>query len=344
MRVFEGFQKGINLGGWISQCVSRDKQHFDTFITESDIRTIAGWHLDHVRVPVDYDVIREEDGTWKEDGLAYIDSCIQWCKNAGINMILDLHKTKGYMFDANEVEDAGRFFQDVELQNYFVDTWKFFAKRYGKESDMLAFELLNEITAPEFGSAWNTIALRAIAEIRKDAPDSYIIVGGTNYNSVTKVSGLFAPTDDKIVYNFHCYEPIVFTHQKAYWVEGMPDDFEMCYPATVEEFRKAGERISQAMMGAVYEDVMDADTTDLFEPLFQDAVATAEKRNVALYCGEYGVIDRAPVADTLAWIKDIHRAFEKYHIGRALWNYKDKDFGLVDEHYRTIQQEMIENL
>ena len=37
MRVFEGFQKGVNLGGWISQCVSHEKEHFDTFITKSDI-------------------------------------------------------------------------------------------------------------------------------------------------------------------------------------------------------------------------------------------------------------------------------------------------------------------
>ena len=33
MRIFENFQKGVNLGGWISQFDKYDTEHFDTFIT-----------------------------------------------------------------------------------------------------------------------------------------------------------------------------------------------------------------------------------------------------------------------------------------------------------------------
>ena len=40
MRRFEGYQKGINLGGWLSQCVSYSKEHFDGFITKKDIENI----------------------------------------------------------------------------------------------------------------------------------------------------------------------------------------------------------------------------------------------------------------------------------------------------------------
>jgi hypothetical protein len=344
MRVFEGFQKGINLGGWISQCVSMEEEHFRTFITEDDIKQIAGWKLDHVRVPVDYNIIITDDGHWKEEGLSLIDSCIEWCKKAGINMILDLHKTKGYMFDSNEVENADRFFKDEELQDFFVGIWKFFAKRYACHSDILAFELLNEITNPDFGEAWNRIALRAIKEIRKDAPDNYIIIGGTNYNSVTRVPELPEPVDDKIVYNFHCYEPLVFTHQKASWVEGMTKDFEMKYPATVEEMREAAKILPPAVCGAINESCIDGHSDDFFDAFFAAAVETADRRNVPLYCGEYGVIDQAPVEDSLAWIKTIHQTFEKYHIGRALWTYKNRDFGLLDAHYDPIRKDMIENL
>ena len=32
MKRFEGFEHGVNLGGWLSQCVSYEKEHFDTFI------------------------------------------------------------------------------------------------------------------------------------------------------------------------------------------------------------------------------------------------------------------------------------------------------------------------
>ena len=50
MRRFEGFQKGVNLGGWISQFDRYDTAHFDTFIREEDIRNIASLGFDHVRV------------------------------------------------------------------------------------------------------------------------------------------------------------------------------------------------------------------------------------------------------------------------------------------------------
>ena len=43
MRTFEGYQKGMNLGGWISQCRVYETQHYDSFIKEEDIKEIASW-------------------------------------------------------------------------------------------------------------------------------------------------------------------------------------------------------------------------------------------------------------------------------------------------------------
>ena len=91
MRTLDGFKKGVNLGGWLSQG-PLDKEHLDTFITEKDIARIASWGLDHVRLPIDYDNFENEDGTDKEGGYAYIDSCIEWCRKYNLNMVLDLHK------------------------------------------------------------------------------------------------------------------------------------------------------------------------------------------------------------------------------------------------------------
>jgi len=77
------FKAGINLGGWISQYQVFSKEHFDTFITEKDIETIAEAGFDHVRLPFDYPIIESDDnvGEYKEDGLSYIDRCLEWCKN-----------------------------------------------------------------------------------------------------------------------------------------------------------------------------------------------------------------------------------------------------------------------
>ena len=59
MKSFKGFQKGVNLGGWISQFKEYDLNHFSSFITEKDISDIASLGFDHVRVPVDYNVLED---------------------------------------------------------------------------------------------------------------------------------------------------------------------------------------------------------------------------------------------------------------------------------------------
>lgn len=341
MRVFEGYQKGVNLGGWISQCNRYEKDYYETFIVEKDIETIAGWGLDHVRVPVDYQVVADEEGNYIEDGFGYISHCIEWCQKYNLNMILDLHKTAGYAFDEREGEDPDIFFRDEKLQQRFIRLWQEFAKRFGKFHDMLAFELLNEVVNPDVLKVWNAIAKRTVSAIREIAPDNYILIGGCLYNNVVSVPLLDEPYDDKIVYNFHCYDPMIFTHQKAYWVKGMTKDFDMSYPATLEEYRKKSSGFNKMAMGAIYAEGVKEMGTGMFEALFAEAIQTAEERNVPLYCGEYGVIDQAPLEDTVRWYQDIHEVFVKYGIGRAAWNYKDKDFGLVDPHYEEIRDQLI---
>ena len=42
-------ERGINLGGYLSQCV-HNTEHYDAFIQEEDIRKIASMGFDHVRL------------------------------------------------------------------------------------------------------------------------------------------------------------------------------------------------------------------------------------------------------------------------------------------------------
>ena len=62
MRIFTGYQHGVNLGGWLSQCDETTQEHFETYITDADIKWISGMGLDHVRLPVDYSQIEDESG------------------------------------------------------------------------------------------------------------------------------------------------------------------------------------------------------------------------------------------------------------------------------------------
>ena len=236
MREMKGFERGVNLGGWLSQCVALTEEHFDGFITEADIRRIAGMGLDHVRLPVDYDRIEDEAGAPIEAGLRRVDACVAWCEAAGLNVLLDLHKTYGYTFDPLDLDaDREIFFSDPALQARFIALWRRLAQRYGGRSNV-AFDLLNEVISASVARSWNAIAARAIAAIREFAPRAWIVVGGVNYNNVRSVPLLDAPADDRVAYGFHCYEPHVFTHQKAYWMFDMPADLDVAYPDSVERY------------------------------------------------------------------------------------------------------------
>lgn len=316
MKIFDGYKKGVDLGGWLSQC-SHEKAHYDSFIGKSDIDKISSWGLDHVRLPIDYNLVEDSGGNALESGYAYIDDAIEWCGEAGLNLVLDLHKTAGFSFDKGERENG--FFESEALQERFCRLWERLAERYGKYHERVAFELLNEVTDKEFIGVWNEVVAKCIPRIRAIAPDTTVIVGSYWNNSPDALPDLVLPKDGNTVLSFHCYDPMEFTHQGAGWVEGMSPDFRTAFD---------GEKI----------------TEEYFAERFSKAIETAEKYGTALYCGEYGVIDRAKPEDVLKWYKTIHGAFERFGISRCAWNYKQKDFGLTDEWISPVIDEIIKLL
>ncbi len=337
MRHFEGYEKGVNLGGWLSQC-SHTKERYETFITEADFANLASWGLDHVRVPVDYDLLETLEGDIIEEGTDYIQRAIDWCGKYNLNMVLGLHKTAGFSFDKGENEHG--FFESDALQERFYRLWERLATHFGKYSDRVCFELLNEVTDKKYCEKWNEVSEICIKKVRAIAPDTYILIGGYWNNCIQALPDLKMPYDDKIVYNYHCYEPLIFTHQGAYWVDNMPDDYRLAYPGTVAQYTVEMEKLGLELADLVTDATVETVGEEYFEMLFSEAVKVAEERNVPLYCGEYGVIDRADLDSTIAWFKAINSVFTKYHIGRAVWNYKEMDFGLSDERVKPIFDEL----
>ena len=339
-----GYQKGVNLGGWLSQG-SLELSHIDSFIKEEDIKRIKEMGCDHLRLPVDFENIYfEKEKKSNEVGYKYIDLCVEWCKKYHLNVVLDLHKAPGYSFD--DFEYSNGFFDNPELRSLFLDIWDNLSKRYAKYSDMMMFEMLNEVTDFKFLDSWNSLALECIKVIRKNAPKVKILYGGVGYSAVVAVKLIPAPYDENIVYNVHCYEPMAFSHQGAYWVDKMPLDFRMPYPVDEKKYHEIAKIVPAIPNGTLGEpdNALKLLKDNFFINLFKEAVEYSEKNNVPLYCGEYGVIDRADTESTLRWFKDINNAFEHYGIGRAVWSYKKMDFGIVDEHYKNIFEELIKYL
>lgn len=310
----KGFYRGVDLGGWLSQCDYSDDR-LNNFIKEEDFATIASWGLDHVRLPFDYNILENADGSVNEQGYAHIERAIGYAKKNGLKIVLDLHKTAGFSFDYYSENEHG-FFESEEYQERFYKLWEEMAKRFGKYSDDAAFELLNEVTDDKFIGVWNKVIETCIGRIRKYAPDTIIIVGSYWNNHASAVAALESPYDDKVVYNFHSYDPLKFTHQGAYWTDLI----------------KPEERVS-------FEESEVDD--EYFEKMFGSAIEKARAEGTDLYCGEYGCIDIVSPEDTLKWYKAINKVFEKYGIARSAWSFRGMDFGLSEPRLDSVRGELL---
>lgn len=324
MKDLPGYKKGVNLGGWLSQC-NHTKERYDTFIAASDFEKIKSKGYDHVRIPVDYELIMTNEYNFIEENFKYIEFAIDMCKKNGLNMVLDLHRTPGYSFDTFHNEKG--LFESESLQNIFYKIWEEFSKRFAKNSNMLAFELLNEVTKKEYMPKWTEMMENSFDIIRKYSSDIKILIGGYYNNSVEAVKDLPMPFDENVVYNFHFYEPLVFTHQGAYWIEAMDTSFRTEFLMTYGEYdKKSHEQLGFGLAGMQHFDSSKTIGADYFETMIKEATDVADERNVALYCGEYGVIDRAAKSEAKKWFDLFESVMDKFKIGRSVWNYREMDF------------------
>lgn len=347
MKNLTGYMAGVNLGGWVSQyrgnLAKNPDRHFDTFITEKDIEQIASWGMDHVRVPLDYSLIEydEKTGKYGEKGFHYMDLCLQWCKKAGLNLIIDLHQAPGFSFDT---PDQNTLFDDAKQQDRFVDLWLYIVNRYKNEGQNVMFELLNEIVE-KTSQRWNALASRTLRAIRQIDTAHWIVIGGIDYNSVWRLKEMPIFDDDKIVYNFHMYVPMQLTHQHASWTAFKDYPVDFVYPSPMKPYKDyvmlEKQRDAQPRYDDdLYEklDVMDEQFVHAF---LRPAKEFIDAHNLPLYCGEYGVIDVADSQSRANWTRDVAKFCIQYGIGRAMWSYRGMSFTMVDQNGKAIDEDLI---
>lgn len=348
--LFETFHNGINLGGWLSQYEFLADQplteeslvsHFHSFITETDIRQIAAWGFDHVRLPVSgyllYDMSARRLNRLP---LLYIEKCIGWCRTHHLNMILDLHDLWGNIYGA--MDTPMPLLKDVHLQENFFIIWSELARYLkGRNEIIIAFELLNEVSDASH-YLWNRLYKSAVKKIRSIDQTRLILIGSNCQNSVAYLNQLDLLDDPAVFYNFHYYDPQVFTHQKAHFSDEMKDfNQTVAYPGDISAFRQYLKKHPEYLMK--YSLVAEETRNDkaLMEKLLRHAVEFVRYSGASLYCGEFGVIDSAPPEEAVKWMADLLSILEENQIGHALWNYKALDFGLLDRKGNVVSEEVL---
>jgi hypothetical protein len=337
--LYENFGNGVNLGGWLSQfdidcpapfTAGERAEHFRTFITKADIERIATWGFDHVRLPVDGIALTSAGpgGPLDADMLETIDRCLDWCAEQRLNVVLDLHD-----FHGNEWGQMTRLIpllSDERLTDFFCGTWLQLVHHLkGRTRPLVMVELLNEVSDAS-GRRWNELVGRVTDEIRAVDPTRWILVGSNGQNAVNFLPELRLPPDPHVFATFHYYEPQAFTHQRARFSEEHRDfNQAISYPGELTGFQDflAKRPEFQSKHRLILNETRS--DKDLMERLLSDAAVYAASSTTGLYCGEYGVIDSAAPADAARWIADFSDWTRANRVGRALWTYKERDFGLV---------------
>ena len=321
--------RGVNLGGWFSQvdCIEEKdpqgfpglKAHMASFLGAEDLRRLRGWGFNHVRLPVDYFNFFH-GASLEQDSEAFVllDKAIAEIHRAGLMVMLDLHKCPGHDFHNGTVAEQP-FFSDPVCRADSRKVWSVLAERYG-DNEMTMLEILNEPTARD-SAVWDRVKDEMFWHIRKAAPKSTIVVGSNKWNSACEFAHLTPMEDDNVLYSFHFYNPVVFTHQKAPWIQGDAFRQTLVYPGTYElpaELHKRLPTDSGRWDKARMERELDA------------VLQFRAKYKVPVACGEFGVYAGGPDrASQLNWMRDFLEILAGAGIGYSYWNYKNLDFGVL---------------
>jgi aryl-phospho-beta-D-glucosidase BglC (GH1 family) len=211
-----------------------------------------------------------------------------------------------------------------------------FFKKY--PADKIIFEVYNEPHAAAGGLTtqgynwWQNVQGELIAAIRTVTADHYIIAGGEGWNSIDGLKQLQPYPQQKIIYNFHFYEPFVFTHQGATWVDATWAILhDVPYPSTPENVAP----LIAASNNTAVKNLLNwygnyRYNKDSLDKLIKVAADWGTFNKVPLICNEFG--SYKPFADQqsrINYISDVRSILEKYNIGWAMWEY-DEGFGLID--------------
>ena len=219
---------------------------------------LAAMGLDHVRFELNYGLFEDDDApyVYKESGFAWLDQNIQWAKDAGMHLILTMkHPQGGYQASTSQMDgpdDGGKSLWMgegyEENQKRLVALWTEIALRYANEPTIIGYGLINEPVVPEKTTAQETVAqlqnlYQRIADGIRTVDKNHILFAErlltwfnpedyntTNWNLMSDWDTQFLIDDSNTVYEFHFYEPLVFTHQGADWMPQY-EDAEVSYPS-----------------------------------------------------------------------------------------------------------------
>ncbi len=286
-------------------------KHDGTF-PEQDVRWIAEFGFDFVRLPMTYRLWTDPDDrfVFREDVLQKLDRGIDQAIDHGLHVCLNIHHAPGYCIN-KKADETTNLWKDPEPLEAFVHYWTHFARRYrGIAGEQLSFDLVNEPPGPDpqvmTRDDHQRVIRRTVAAIRRVDPDRPIVIDGLGGGNIP------CPelADLDIGQSCRAYAPAGISHYKAPWFTGADEFDEPTWPGA---------------LGNLKDTPWDrARLEEHYRPWIELA-----RSGVGVHCGEGGCFRYTPHDVFLRWFEEVLQILTDANIGYALWNFRGT-FGILD--------------
>jgi hypothetical protein len=267
--------------------------------------------FDHVRLSVNSAPMMRHNRADElpPEYLGYLDSAVKMILDHGLAVIIDMHPDSDF---------KAKLVQQDDFVEQFSDFWRAIARHYSSyEPEKVFFEVLNE---PEFRDRyrWAGVQAKLASAIREGAPQHTIIAAGANWSDLDDLLSLTPLSDANVIYNFHFYDPHVFTHQGATWgLNYWHFESKLAYPASMATAEKVATAEPDAFnrMQILRYGLDHWDGNRIAVEIGQ-AAEWAKRWNVPLTCNEFGVYRKTSnPGDRARWLHDVRATLEHDGIG-----------------------------
>ncbi len=320
----DNLQRGVDISRWFRFPSDESDAYFANYITEDDLNFIESNGFTHVRLSIAPQYIFDTASPTKINAhmLPFIDKAIKRILSHHMAVVVDLH-------DEQKTFENGKNAQDLQV------FWGNFAKHLTQfDANNVYLELLNEPVFDGRQQQWLDLQNHLIQIVRQQAPNNTIIATGADWGGIEGLGKVMPSGDKNVIYSFHFYDPMAFTHQGADWAgDSYPSIAKLEYPESQINCHQVLAHVTTASATDEVQGYCDQKwNKETLANVIQQAVDWSKKYNVPIWVGEFGVYcKQTPRQSKLEWLRDVKAIFEQNHIGWTLWGYDDC-FGLGVTH------------
>lgn len=313
---------GINLSEWLEKNENLDEK--DSYVTLSVIDSLKKFGFDHVRIPINEEVLFDESLNVRQNFFDLLKSRVDRCQKNGLKVIIDLHSSRLFSFTKRD----NPLFKVPQPIESFLNTWaKLQALFRDYPADFLAYECLNEpAAATDKHHLWNKVIAEWVSFIRVTEKKRFLFVGTNRGNQLWALKYLKIPHDNRLVLTVHYYTPFVFTHYAYSEAKAQNFNAKVHYPGkTIDDNDYNNLTELQKKQYAPYREYYDKKK---IREDFAELVKFSKKHDIPVNIGEFGCRRFSDPNDRLQWFKDVTGVFKENRFSYTLWGLNGAGFGI----------------